>query len=127
MQADSFLAKGMWRNSLGPWALEWGPSTPVTTNWVPGNFSPSMAMKGIEPPSPWNATGLPNAVRLALFSEASSQGAKVDAFQPLSPRGTSNTTSASYGGVASSAVFIAVRALSASRVGGKRSDSLAVE
>lgn len=52
MQADSFLAKGMCRNSLGPWALECGPSNPVTTNCVPGNFSPSMAMKGIEPPSP---------------------------------------------------------------------------
>ena len=54
-----------------------------------------MAMKGMEPPSPWKATGLPKAAWLALFSEASSQGARLGAFQPLSPRGTSNTTSAS--------------------------------
>ena len=41
-----------WSEGLGPWALECGPSTPVITNWALGNFSPSMPMKGIEPPSP---------------------------------------------------------------------------
>jgi len=43
---------GICRNSLGPCALEWGPSTPVTTNCACGNFSPSIAINGILPPSP---------------------------------------------------------------------------
>src|SRR5471032_980973 len=94
MQAEIFLAMGMWRNSLGPWALEWGPSTPVTTNWVLGNFAPSMAMKGMEPPSPIKAAGLPKAASLALSSARASQGAVAGAFQPLSAGGPSKVTSA---------------------------------
>jgi hypothetical protein len=43
---------GMCRNSLGPCALECGPKTPVTTNCACGKRSPSIAMNGIEPPSP---------------------------------------------------------------------------
>ena len=50
--AVTFSAVGRWRYSLGPWALLPGPSAPVTTNWAPGNCSPSMPMNGIVPPSP---------------------------------------------------------------------------
>jgi hypothetical protein len=35
-QAVSFRAVGRCRNSLGPWALAFGPSTPVTMNWASG-------------------------------------------------------------------------------------------
>src|SRR5471032_985757 len=94
IHADTFLAMGIWRNSLGPWALECGPNTPVTTNWVLGNFAPSMAMKGMEPPSPMKAAGVPNAAWLALSSAPASQGTSAGAFQPLSAGGPSNVTSA---------------------------------
>src|SRR3546814_10174910 len=46
-EAVTFLPIGMCRNSLGPCALECGPSTPVIMNCAPGNFSPSMPMNGI--------------------------------------------------------------------------------
>src|ERR1700761_4402908 len=94
MQADSFLANAICRNSFGPWALECGPNTPVTTNWVLGNFAPSMAMKGIEPPSPIKPTGLPNASVLAFSNALASQGDRLGAFQPLSAGGPSKLTSA---------------------------------
>src|SRR6201986_1171790 len=94
IDAATFLAVGIWRNSLGPWALECGPSTPVTTNWVLGNFAPSMPMNGIEPPSPIKPTGLPKASILALSSALASHGDKVGAFQPLSAGGPSKLTSA---------------------------------
>src|SRR5471032_1772687 len=94
IHADTFLAMGICRNSLGPWALECGPNTPVTTNWVLGNFAPSMAIKGIEPPSPAKATGWPNAAWLALSSADASQGAVAGAFQPLSACGSSKEISA---------------------------------
>ena len=58
-QPVSFCVYGMCRNSLGPWALLSGPSTPVITNWASGKRSPSMAMKGIEPPSPMWRAGRP--------------------------------------------------------------------
>ncbi len=57
--AVSFFAYGMCRNSLGPCALECGPSTPVMRNCAPGKCLPSIAMKGIVPPSPIAAAGLP--------------------------------------------------------------------
>src|SRR5690606_42071564 len=60
-QALTRLPVGICRNSFGPWALECGPSTPVIMNCAPGNFSPSMPMNGIEPPSPVDMAGLPNA------------------------------------------------------------------
>ena len=94
IQALTFLAVGMWRNSLGPCALEWGPSTPVTTNWVFGYFSPSIAMNGIDPPSPMKATGLPKCAALALLSDAASHGASFGAFQPVWLSSASKMTSA---------------------------------
>jgi hypothetical protein len=39
--------------------LERGPSTPVITNCAAGNFSPSIAMNGMVPPSPIHIIGLP--------------------------------------------------------------------
>src|SRR6185503_799871 len=127
IQALTFLAVGMCRNSLGPCALECGPRTPVTTNWVFGYFSPSIAMKGIEPPSPMNATGLPKCATLALFNDAASQGASFGEFQPVWPSSASNATSAPYGALCSSSRLSAAVAFVASQVGGRRMLSLAVE
>ena len=49
---ETRLPVGMCRNSFGPCAFECGPRTPVTTNCACGNFSPSIAMNGMLPPSP---------------------------------------------------------------------------
>src|SRR6185295_14815958 len=46
-------------NSFGPCALEPGPITPVTRNCACGKRSPSICMKGMEPPSPLNIVGAP--------------------------------------------------------------------
>jgi isocitrate dehydrogenase (NAD+) len=56
--AVSFFAYSISRNSFGPCALECGPSTPVIRNCACGNFSPSIAMNGIVPPSPIHIAGL---------------------------------------------------------------------
>src|SRR5580704_6987546 len=56
--AVSFFAYGTCRNSFGPWAFECGPRTPVMRNCASGKCLPSMAMKGIVPPSPTAAEGL---------------------------------------------------------------------
>ena len=58
-QAVSFFAYGRCRNSLGPCAFDFGPSTPVIRNCASGNWLPSIAMNGIVPPSPIAAAGLP--------------------------------------------------------------------
>src|SRR5690606_39560994 len=39
-------------NSLGPWALDCGPRTPVTMNCACGKRSPSMERNGMPPPPP---------------------------------------------------------------------------
>src|SRR5512135_3367710 len=101
MQALTFFAVGMCRNSLGPCALECGPSTPVTTNCAAGNFSPSIAMNGMLPPSPINAAGAPKASCDAAASDAASHGASAGAFQPEEPTCPENDTFAPYGGSAS--------------------------
>src|SRR5690606_5788327 len=77
------LPIGMCRNALGPCALECGPSTPVIMNCAPGNFSPSMPMKGIEPPSPMYIAGLPKNAWLASSIAWLSHGDCAGAFQPL--------------------------------------------
>lgn len=41
----------MCKNSLGPWALEAGPKTPVTINCDLGQSSLKNVKKGIETPS----------------------------------------------------------------------------
>ena len=51
-EAVRFLPVLICKNSFGPWALLSGPRTPVIRNCALGNFSPSIPMKGIEPPSP---------------------------------------------------------------------------
>ena len=53
----------MCRNSFGPCAFEFGPSTPVIRNCVPGNFSPSMPMNGMLPPVPMYIESLPKNAR----------------------------------------------------------------
>ena len=91
-QAVTRLPIGMCRNSFGPWALECGPSTPVIMNCACGNFSPSMPMNGIEPPSPMYIGGLPKNSRLALSIACSSHGASAGAFQPLDAFSRSRVT-----------------------------------
>ena len=84
----------MSRNSLGPWALEPGPSTPVMRNWALGNLTPSMFMNGMVPPSPIHAASLPNACLEAASTALASQGAVSGAFQPLAAASISKCTRA---------------------------------
>ena len=63
-------------------------------NCASGNFSPSIPMNGIEPPSPMYIAGLPNSRCDARSSAVSSQGATGGAFQPLEPSAWVNSTSA---------------------------------
>ena len=56
------LAIGMCRDSLGPCALEWGPRTPVATNWVSGKLLCRSARNGMVPPSPTRPRRAPEAV-----------------------------------------------------------------
>ncbi len=78
----SRFAVGMCRNSFGPCAFEPGPSTPVMQNCASGNFSPSMSMNGIVPPSPMYIAGLPKCRCDAASSACSSHGASAGASQP---------------------------------------------
>ena len=78
----SFLPVGMWRNSLGPWALLPGPSTPVMQNCASGNFSPSIAMNEIVPPSPNVKAELPQNAWDPRSTLSHSQGANAGAFHP---------------------------------------------
>ena len=73
-QQVSLLPMGMCKNSLGPWAFDWGPRTPVMRNWASGTFCPSIAMKGMVPPSPMLMAGSPKKAREALSLAAASQG-----------------------------------------------------
>ena len=51
-------------------------------NCAAGNFSPSMPMNGIDPPSPMYTHDAPKKAREAASAEASSQGLTAGAFQP---------------------------------------------
>ena len=73
-------------NSLGPWAFEPGPITPVTRNWASGKRSPSMLMKGMEPPRPSNIGGAPKWALDARVTESRSHAAIAGASQPLPGR-----------------------------------------
>src|SRR5437867_7849987 len=81
-EAVRFLAVLMCRNSFGPWALLSGPSTPVIRNCALGNFSPSIPMKGIEPPSPNEQALLPKKAVEAFSTACSSHGTGAGASQP---------------------------------------------
>jgi len=76
------LPVGICRNSLGPWALDCGPKTPVIKNCASGNCSPSIAMNGMVPPSPMNIAGLSKNANDALLTESESHSANGGAFQP---------------------------------------------
>jgi len=41
----------MCKNSLGPWAFDLGPKTPVTTNWPLGQRDLNKPKNGIDIPS----------------------------------------------------------------------------
>ncbi len=62
-------------------------------------------MKGMVPPSPRYAAGLPKTSLEALSSAAQSQGAIDGAFHPDEPE-ASNETRALYGGSSSSSFFM---------------------
>ena len=101
----------MCRNSFGPCALECGPSTPVIMNCAPGNFSPSMPMNGIVPPSPMYIAGVPkNCLAGAGRSTRSSHGASAGRVPAgARPSRASNSTLAPYGGFASSSALAGSR------------------
>src|SRR5690348_8308249 len=89
---ETFLPVGMCRNSFGPCALECGPSTPVMRNCAFGNFSPSMPMNGMLPPSPMYAGGAPNASREACVTAPLNHSESCGAFQPLEAFSSFNST-----------------------------------
>ena len=62
MHSVTLRAVGRWRNSFGPWALLPGTERSGDDELRrPGTRSPSIPMKGIEPPSPKYPAGAPNA------------------------------------------------------------------
>src|SRR4051812_27058958 len=102
----------MCRNSFGPCALLPGPSTPVMQNCARGNFSPSMYMNGIVPPSPMNIDGLPKCRCDAASSDFSSHGDISGASHPALAVDPVTVTFAPYGGSFDSAAITASCALS---------------
>ena len=64
----------------------------VMQNCAFRNFSPSMYMNGIVPPSPMYIAGAPKYSWLAWSMACSSQGASAGAFQPVDDFSTSNST-----------------------------------
>src|SRR3954465_13549924 len=100
----------MWRNSFGPCALEPGPRTPVMQNCALGNFSPSMYMNGMVPPSPMYIAGLPKCRCDASSSDFSSHGDISGASQPALAVAPVNDTWAPYGGSFSSVSLTALSA-----------------
>jgi hypothetical protein len=93
-QPVSLRAVSMCRNSFGPCALEFGPSTPVTRNCVPGKRSPSIPMNGMLPPVPMYIESCPKKACDACCIDCSSHGANVGAFQPPIADSTLNSTRA---------------------------------
>src|SRR5690348_1782973 len=120
---ETRLPVGICRNSFGPCALECGPSTPVIRNCAFGNFSPSMPMNGMLPPSPMYTGGAPNASCEACATAASSHGDSCGAFQPLEAFSSFSSTLQPYGGSRSSRVFSNSPARAPSSVGGRRKES----
>ena len=88
----TFFAKPMSMNSLGPCAFDFGPSTPVTRSCERGNFSFSIAMNGIVPPSPMYAADFPQSWSEAASRAVASHGAAEGAFQPVAAESYSNAT-----------------------------------
>src|SRR5262249_47306245 len=74
-------AVGRSMNSLGPWAFDCGPRTPVITNWASGYRAANIPTKGIEPPSPYARAGAPKLRSDAASSAPHSHAAKPGAFQ----------------------------------------------
>jgi hypothetical protein len=72
-------AVGMCSDSLGPWAFDPGPRTPVARIWAAGNRAANHPMKGIVPPSPIRPDGWPkqnsDAWSMADANQATSGGA----------------------------------------------------
>ena len=95
-------------------------------NCACGNFSPSMPIKGIVPPSPIHTAPFPKWVLDAASHAASSQPASGGAFQPAAPFSATKRTSAPDGGSRSSVDFRALVATAASTIGGIRRDNLMV-
>src|SRR6185437_2553087 len=120
---DTRLPVGMCRNSFGPCALECGPSTPVIKNCACGNFSPSIPMKGMLPPSPMYAGGAPKAICEASATAFSSHGESCGAFQPLEAFSSFSSTWQPQGGSLSSNCLTNSPARTPSSVGGRRSES----
>ena len=93
------------------------------TNCACGNFSPSMAINGMVPPSPMDRAGLLKYVRDASLIAVSNQGSNAGAFQPVAGSSNSTVTLALLGGSSVKAFRMATTAISLSRVGGIRMDN----
>ena len=116
------------RNSLGPWAFEPGPSTPVIRNWAAGKRWPSMPMNGIVPPSPSARAGAPKAARRRRPPmRVASHGAVGGASQPASRLDTVERDVRAVGRVGGRASRRArPAARRRRRSGGRRNDSASV-
>ena len=95
MQQVSFFAYGMCKNSLGPWALEFGPKTPVIINCAFGYFSPNIAIKGMVPPSLIEQSCSLKYSREALLIAVDNHSDVLGALHPAAASSHSITTVAS--------------------------------
>ena len=93
-------------------------------NCAPGNFSPSMPMNGMVPPSPMYIAGLPKNSSLAWSMASDSHGDRAGAFQPVLAFSSVRVTCAPYGGSRSRACCNSSPPRLPSRVGGRRRLSL---
>jgi hypothetical protein len=114
------------RNSFGPCAFDCGPSTPVTRNCVPGNFSPSMPMNGMLPPVPMYIASRPKNACEAACIDCSSHGASVGAFQPPIADSTLKRHARAVGRVALERALHGRPPPAGASVGGRRNDSFSV-
>ena len=104
----------MLKNSFGPCAFDSGPNIPVTMIYASGNFSPSIPINGIDPPSPQKTLSLPYTNLLAFESTLLIQGLNGGATHPLAPLAKVAVTLAPYGGSFSKTYLIASPATFAS-------------
>ena len=93
-------------------------------NCASGNFSPSIPMKGMLPPSPRAIGGFPKKLREARSTDEASHCASGGASQPIDAFSPSKVTRAPEGGSFSSASFTARVATAGSTRGGMRSEIL---
>jgi hypothetical protein len=104
-----------------------GPSTPVTRICAFGNFSPSMFMKGMVPPSPIQAAGPEAGLRRVVERGRATARVGPARSSPWRPNGRPRSgPSRCTAGRSRASRFSAAAAFGPSTVGGSRSESLSV-